>query len=132
MDRFIRECVRVFHNRQLWGNLSLSFCIQFFRQRVNIVLQHAFTFAIERKIALVNDVCSRPPISIISHDLHEGDIRGAMGEIASYHERDSFSPFFFWFMRVIHLLAFLWPSLFVSLVMISTIDLLLDFFIRFF
>jgi hypothetical protein len=37
---------------------------------------------------LASDVCSRPPIIIKSHDLHARDIRGAMGEITSYHERD--------------------------------------------
>jgi hypothetical protein len=34
------------------------------------------------------DVYSRPPIIIKSHDLHVDDIRGAMGEIASYYKRD--------------------------------------------
>jgi hypothetical protein len=42
----------------------------------------------------MGDVCSRPPIIIRSHDLHASDIRRTMGEIASYHERDWFSPFF--------------------------------------
>ncbi len=37
---------------------------------------------------LVGDDCSRPPIIIRSHDLYAGDIRGAMGEITSYHDRD--------------------------------------------
>jgi hypothetical protein len=37
---------------------------------------------------LASDACSRPPIVIKFHDLHASDIRGAMGEIASYHERD--------------------------------------------
>jgi hypothetical protein len=66
----------------------LYFLIHFFKQCVNIALQHVLAFAIERKIVLASDACSRPPITIISHDLHEGDIRGAKGEIASYHERD--------------------------------------------
>ncbi len=35
---------------------------------------------------------SGPPIIIRSHELHAGDIRGAVGEIASYHERDLLSP----------------------------------------
>jgi hypothetical protein len=35
MDRFIRECVRLFHDKQLRDHLSLSFCIQFFKQHVN-------------------------------------------------------------------------------------------------
>jgi hypothetical protein len=41
-----------------------------------------------KKIVLVGDVCSRPSITIRSHDLHVGDIRGVVGEIASYHKRD--------------------------------------------
>jgi hypothetical protein len=45
-------------------------------------------FAIERKIALVGDACSRPPITIKSHNLHVGNTRVAMGEIASYHKRN--------------------------------------------
>jgi hypothetical protein len=40
------------------------------------------------KIVLVGDACSKPPIIIKFHDLHVGDIRGAMGEITSYHEKD--------------------------------------------
>jgi hypothetical protein len=43
---------------------------------------------IERKIMLVGDVYFRPPIIIKFHDLHVGDIRRVVGEIASYHERD--------------------------------------------
>ncbi len=38
MDRFIKECAHIFHDRWLKGHLSLSFCIQFFRQRVSITL----------------------------------------------------------------------------------------------
>jgi len=57
----------------------LSFCIEFFRQCVNIALQHAFASAIERKIALAGDACSRPLIIIRFHDLHADDIREAMG-----------------------------------------------------
>jgi hypothetical protein len=119
MDHFIRECARPFHNKQLGGNLSLSFCIQFFGQCVNIVLQHGLISAIERKIVLVGDACSRPPIIIGFHDLHAINIKGAMGEITSYHERTNSLPF---------LLAFFWPSFFHSPVMVSTINLLLDFF----
>ncbi len=52
MDPFIRECVRIFHDKQLGGHLSLSFCIQFFKQRVNIALQHALTSTIERKTCI--------------------------------------------------------------------------------
>ncbi len=72
----------------------LSFCIQIFRQHVNIVLQHDLASTIERKIVLTNDAYFRPPITIRSHNLHVGDIRGVMGEITSYHERDQLSPSF--------------------------------------
>jgi hypothetical protein len=88
MDHFIREYAHFFHDRWLKGHLSLSFCIQFFKQRVNIALQHVLIFIINRKITLVGDACFRPPIIIRSHDLHVGDVRGAIGEIFSYHERD--------------------------------------------
>jgi len=36
MDRFIKECVSLFHDKQLRGNLSLFFCIQFLKQCVSI------------------------------------------------------------------------------------------------
>jgi hypothetical protein len=39
-------------------------------------------------VALTGDVCFRPPITMGFHDLHAGDIRGVMGEIVSYHEKD--------------------------------------------
>jgi hypothetical protein len=32
MDHFIRECAHLFHDRRLGDHLSLSFCIQFFKQ----------------------------------------------------------------------------------------------------
>jgi hypothetical protein len=69
MDCFIRECVRLFHDIQLGGHLSLSFCIQFFKQHVSIAFQCALTSGIERKIVLVGDACCRPPITIRSHNL---------------------------------------------------------------
>jgi len=64
------------------------FAIYFSRQRVNIALHHALASIIARKITLVGDVCSRPPITIRSHDLHAYDIRRVVGKIASYHEKD--------------------------------------------
>ncbi len=88
MDCFIRECACLFYNRRSRGHLSLSFCSQFFRQCVNIAFQHALAFAINKKILLAGDVCSKPPITIKSHHSHACNIRGAMGEIASYHKRD--------------------------------------------
>jgi len=94
MDCFIKECACLFHDRQSKSHLSLSFCIQFFEQHVSIVLQHALTSTRERKIASTNDVYSRAPIIVRSHNLHVGHIRRAMGEITSYHERDYLSPFF--------------------------------------
>jgi hypothetical protein len=52
------------------------------------VLVHPLAFAIERNIALGGDACFRPPITIKSHDLHACDIRKAVGEKTSYHEKD--------------------------------------------
>ncbi len=69
------------------------FCIHFFRQRVNIAFQRALVSIIGRKITQV-DACFGPSIFIRSHDLHACGIRGAVGEIASYHKKDQFSPFF--------------------------------------
>jgi hypothetical protein len=74
MDRFIKECSRLFHNKQSKGYLSLFFCIQFFRQCVNIVFQCVLVFTIKKKIVLASDACSRPPISIRFHDLHANEI----------------------------------------------------------
>jgi hypothetical protein len=88
MDCFIRECGRLFHDRRLGGHLSLSFCIQFFKQHVSITLQHALSSTMDRKIALAENVCSRPPIIIKCHNLHVGNIRRVVSEIISYHERD--------------------------------------------
>jgi len=51
-------------------------------------IQHALASTIEKNIALARNVCFRRPIIIRFHDLHVGNIRGAMGEISSYHERD--------------------------------------------
>jgi hypothetical protein len=88
MDCFIMECAHFSHDRQSKGHLSLSFCIQFFKQCVSIVFQRALTSVIKKKIVLANDVCSRPPITIRFHDLHVNNIKGIVGEIASYHKRD--------------------------------------------
>jgi hypothetical protein len=75
MDCFIRECVHLFHNRRLEGHSSLSFCIQFCKQCVNIALQHALIFAIERKITFMGVTYSKPSITIRSHDYHACDIK---------------------------------------------------------
>jgi hypothetical protein len=64
----------------------LFFCIQFFEQHVNIIFQHVLASAIKKKIALTIDVYFKPPSTISSHDLHASDIKGLMGEIASYHK----------------------------------------------
>jgi hypothetical protein len=64
-----------------------------FSSIISITLQCALTFVVERKIVLVGDACSRPPITIKSHDLHVGDIKGAVAEITSYHEKDLLFPF---------------------------------------
>jgi hypothetical protein len=38
MDCFIKECACLFHDRWSKGHLSLSFCIHFFKQYINIVI----------------------------------------------------------------------------------------------
>jgi hypothetical protein len=113
MDCFIKEGAHLFHDSQSRGHLSLSFCIHFFRQHVNIasrcvniIFRRVLSSAIENKIVLASDVYSKPPITMKSHNLHASDIRGVVGEIVSYHERDYFSSFF-WFLQVVCLLAFL-------------------------
>jgi hypothetical protein len=89
MDRFIKECAYLFPNRWLRGHLFGSFCVQFFnQQRVSIAFKYVLAFVIKKKIALVWDVYSRPPITIKSHDLDANDIRKVVDEIASYHEKD--------------------------------------------
>jgi hypothetical protein len=70
--------------------IGRSFILVFlhFRQHVNIIFQHVLTSVIKRKIVLEGDACFKPPITIRFHDLHASDIRGVVGEIASYHEKD--------------------------------------------
>jgi hypothetical protein len=43
---------------------------------------------VKKKIGLARNACSRPPIIIRSCNLHASDIRRAMGEITSSHEKD--------------------------------------------
>jgi hypothetical protein len=45
-------------------------------------------FVIKRKITLVGDACFKLPIITRFHNLHVGNIKAVVGEIASYHERD--------------------------------------------
>jgi hypothetical protein len=111
MDCFIKECARIFHNKQLGGHLSLSSCIQIFRQCVSIVFQRALASDIKKKIALVGDVCFRPLIIIRSHDLYTSNIRATMEEITSYQKKE---------------MCFFWPSFFVSPAIVLATDLLLD------
>ncbi len=76
---------------------------------------------------LTDDACSKPPITIRSHNLHGDDITGFLSEIASYHERTIFSFLFFWLLQTMCFLAFLWPSLFCLPLTFPDIDFLLDF-----
>jgi hypothetical protein len=88
MNRFIKKCVRIF---SMIDNREIIYPYLFalnFLGGVIIVLQHALTFAMEKKIVLVGNACSRPPITIKPHNLHADDIKGVVGEIASYHKRD--------------------------------------------
>ncbi len=62
MDCFVKECACLFHDRLSEDHLLLSFSIQF--------LGRVLASAIERKIVLARDACSRPLTTIRSHDLH--------------------------------------------------------------
>jgi hypothetical protein len=77
-----------FYTIDVWKVICPCLFTFIFRQHINIALQHALASIIERKIVLAGDACFRPPIIIRYHNLHACKIRGAMGEIASYHERD--------------------------------------------
>ncbi len=88
MDRFIKECVRLFQDKGSRGHLSLSFCIQFFKQHVNIAFQRALAFIIERKNSLVGNAHLKSPITSRFHDLHGSNIKRVVDDIAFYHKRD--------------------------------------------
>ncbi len=65
----------------------MFFYIQFFKQCVSITFECALTFVIKRKVVLVGDACFKPCITIRSHNLHVGNIRGVMGEIWRSNEQ---------------------------------------------
>jgi hypothetical protein len=88
MGRFIRECAHLFHDKQSKGHLSLSFCIQFFKQCVSIAFQCALAFTIKKKITLARNVCSKPLITSRFHGLHASNINRVVCEITSYPKKD--------------------------------------------
>jgi hypothetical protein len=88
MDHLIRECAHLFHDKWSENDLSLYFCILFFKQHVSIAFHCALASIIERKITLISDACSKPPSTIRSHNLHPCDIRRDVDDIALYHKRD--------------------------------------------
>ncbi len=95
-------------NREVIFNLFFAFN---FSDNMLVILQHALISTLKKKIALVSYACSRPSIIIRFHDLHVHDIRGHVGEITSYHERET-SSFSFWALWAVCLLTFLWCSFF--------------------
>jgi hypothetical protein len=84
--------------------IYLSFCIKFFKQRVNIAFQCALTFVVKRKIALTSDMCFRPLITIRSHNLMHVTLEGLWVRQPPI-TKGIFYFLFFWFMCVVHLLA---------------------------
>ncbi len=66
-----------------------------FSNNMLVLLFNVLQPLLQRKIMLAGDVCSRPPITMGSHNLHACDIRRAMDEITSYHKRVQFFFFFF-------------------------------------
>ncbi len=59
-----------------------------FRQCVSITFQCALVSIINRKIALMSEACSKPPIIIKFYDLHVNNIKRVVSEITSYHGRE--------------------------------------------
>jgi hypothetical protein len=104
MDCFIRECAHLFQDRCSKGHLSLSFCIQLFRQSVSIAFQHALTFTIKRKIAMTGEVYSRPPLLLDLTICMHATLKGPWVRLPPTTRRTSFPPFS-WFLRVVCLLA---------------------------
>jgi hypothetical protein len=49
LDRFMRECAHFFDNKWSKSHLCLFFCIQFFRQHVNIIFQHVLASITKKK-----------------------------------------------------------------------------------
>ncbi len=91
----------------------------------NIAFQRVLASVIERKIKLVGDVYYRLPITIKSHNCMSTTLERPWVRKLISTKGTSFS--LFWFLRVVHVLAFPWPSLFVSFVMVPVVDFLLDF-----
>jgi len=67
----------------------------------------------------MGDACSRPPIIIRFQDLHAGDIKGVVGEIAPYHKGLALS--LLWFLRALHFFGLSLAFLFVVCVMVPAI-----------
>jgi hypothetical protein len=97
MDHFIKECAYPFHNGWSKDYSSLSFCIHFCKQCVSIVFQHALTFAIERKIALTSDACSRPPLLLDLMICMHATIEGLWVKQLPTMKGTNYLPFFFFF-----------------------------------
>jgi hypothetical protein len=49
MYHFIKKRAHLFHDRQLRGHLSLSFCIQFLKQCVDIVFKLVLAFCYKKE-----------------------------------------------------------------------------------
>jgi hypothetical protein len=91
MDHFIKECALFSTIDDQEVIYPCLFAFNFLSNLLVLpfnVLQCALVSTIERKIALASDACSRLPIIIKFLDLHASDIKGAVGKIATYHEKD--------------------------------------------
>jgi hypothetical protein len=75
IDRLVRSAL-VFFKIDNRGSFILVFFIQFFRQCVNIIFQHALAFTIKKKIVLGGDACSRSLIIIKSHNYMQMTLEG--------------------------------------------------------
>jgi hypothetical protein len=69
------------HSNVIWIFSSGKILVFSMIDNREIIYPCIFTFN------FLGDTCSRPPITIKSHDLHASDIKEVVGEITSYHKK---------------------------------------------
>jgi hypothetical protein len=118
---------RFYHDKWSRNYLSLFF-YSILKQHVNIVFQHALISNIKRKIALTSEVMLVLDLPLLL-DLTicmQATSEGPRVRLPRTKRGTSSLPLS-WFLRIVSLLAFIWPSLLVSSLMVPAINLLLDF-----
>jgi hypothetical protein len=59
-----------------------------FSRNILILFFNMFSLCYIKEDWLEGDACFRPPITIRCHNLHVGDMKRDVGDIASYHDKD--------------------------------------------